>query len=69
MDMLRSIVFFRQKFCPLRVFSVEFGQPGFALPPALTLQLLLEHCASWIQDVDLNKEMPEAKIIGRWVGV
>ena len=24
-------------------------------------QLLLEHCASWIEKVDLNQEMPELK--------
>jgi len=35
------------------------GQKGFELPPALTLQLLLEHCSGWIKEVDLNKEMPE----------
>ena len=27
----------------------------------MTLQLLLEHCASWIEKVDLNQEMPEIK--------
>ena len=26
-----------------------FLRPEFQLPPALTLQLLLEHCASWIE--------------------
>ena len=27
----------------------------------MTLQLLLEHCSSWIEKVDLNQEMPEIK--------
>lgn len=51
---------------PLEDFAPEdMGAPGaqskedFKLPPALTLQLLLEHCASWIEGVDLNQEMPE----------
>ncbi|CAL1170236.1 unnamed protein product [Cladocopium goreaui] len=33
----------------------------FTIPPSMTLQLLLEHCASWIEKVDLNQEMPELK--------
>eukprot|EP00435_Cladocopium_sp_Y103_P068749 s391_g32.t1 len=33
----------------------------FTIPPSMTLQLLLEHCASWIEQVDLNQEMPELK--------
>mmetsp|Transcript_36993 Transcript_36993/g.58486 ORF Transcript_36993/g.58486 Transcript_36993/m.58486 type:complete len:613 (+) Transcript_36993:49-1887(+) len=38
------------------------GEEGkFSLPPTMTLQLLLEHCASWIEKVDLNQEMPEIK--------
>lgn len=39
--------------------SKQGSQEEFQLPPALTLQLLLEHCASWIEGVDLNQEMPE----------
>lgn len=34
------------------------GPGSFELPPALTLQLLLEHCEQWIEKVDNNKEMP-----------
>jgi len=37
------------------------GNGKFTIPPAMTLQLLLEHCASWIEKVDLNQEMPELK--------
>ena len=38
------------------------GEEGkFSIPLSLTLQLLLEHCASWIEKVDLNQEMPELK--------
>mmetsp|Transcript_44584 Transcript_44584/g.70923 ORF Transcript_44584/g.70923 Transcript_44584/m.70923 type:complete len:637 (-) Transcript_44584:70-1980(-) len=39
--------------------SQEGSPEEFKLPQALTLQLLLEHCASWIEGVDLNQEMPE----------
>lgn len=38
------------------------GEEGkFSIPLSLTLQLLLEHCASWIEKVDLNQEIPELK--------
>lgn len=29
------------------------------LPQSLTIQLLMEHCAKWIGDVDLDQEMPK----------
>eukprot|EP00913_Durusdinium_trenchii_P019383 g18222.t1 len=31
----------------------------FEMPPSVTLQLLLEHCADWIENVDLDTEMPQ----------
>eukprot|EP00434_Breviolum_minutum_P032704 symbB.v1.2.028921.t1/scaffold3113.1/size63308/2 len=31
----------------------------FELPLSLTLQLLLEHCEMWIENVDINQEMPD----------
>jgi hypothetical protein len=38
--------------------EIHQGPGSFELPPALTLQLLLEHCEQWIEKVDINKEMP-----------
>ena len=38
--------------------EIHQGQGSFELPAGLTLQLLLEHCEQWIENVDINKEMP-----------
>jgi len=43
---------------PAKAFDLE-DDGGFTLPPSLTLQLLLEHCSSWIADVDLDEDMPK----------
>eukprot|EP00434_Breviolum_minutum_P045590 symbB.v1.2.040911.t1/scaffold7645.1/size10081/1 len=43
---------------PAKDFDLE-DDGEFTLPPSLTLQLLLEHCSSWIEDVDIDEDMPK----------
>lgn len=47
------------QFAQLVCHSFSCLEGKFELPFSLTLQLLLEHCEMWIENVDINQEMPD----------
>ena len=47
------------QFAQLVCHSFSCLEGKFELPLSLTLQLLLEHCEMWIENVDINQEMPD----------